>query len=142
MAVLRKRHTYRGESRFTTWAYKFALLEAAVQARRRTWQDREVPLEAEGWARLADRRAAPDDDAERAELLAAIGAGIADALTPHQRTVLVALTLNDVPIDVLADRLGSTRGALYKTLHDARRKLRAHLAERGLGTQNPQGGPA
>jgi RNA polymerase sigma-70 factor (ECF subfamily) len=54
-----------------------------------------------------------------------------DALTPRQRDVLVALALNGVPIDVLAERLGTTRGALYKTLHDARRKLRATLAEGG-----------
>jgi len=127
MAILRKLHTYRGESRFTTWAYKFALLEAAVRVRRRAWHGHEVPLEADGWARLADRRSSPDADAESSELIAAVCDGIAAALTPHQRTVLVALTLNDVPIDVLADRLGTTRGALYKTLHDARRKLRARL---------------
>ena len=59
-------------------------------------------------------------------------AAIAEALTPHQRRVLVALALNEVPIDVLAERLGTTRGALYKTLHDARRKLRRTLAEQGL----------
>ena len=132
MAILRKLHTYRGDSRFTTWAYKFALLEAAVEARRRTWQDREVPLEDDGWAQLADRRAAPDTDAETAELIDAVRSAISDALTPHQRTVLIAITLNGVPIDVLAERLSTTRGALYKTLHDARRKLRAHLAECGL----------
>ena len=139
MAIMRKLHTYRGDSRFTTWAYKFALLEAAVNVRRRSWHGREVPLEAEGWARLADRRIAPDLDAESAELIAAVCDGVAEALTPRQRTVLVALTLNDVPIDVLAERLGTTRGALYKTLHDARRKLRARLALSGLapdsGTQ-------
>jgi RNA polymerase sigma-70 factor (ECF subfamily) len=131
MAVLRKLGSYRGASRFTTWAYKFALLEAAVQVRRRSWHDREIPLEAEGWARLADRRPDPGRNAEQAELLAAVGDAIADALTPHQRSVLVALALNDVPIDVLAERLGSTRGALYKTLHDARRALRVRLAETG-----------
>ena len=49
--------------------------------------------------------------------------------------MLVALAVNGVSIDVLADRLGTTRGALYKTLHDARRKLRAHLADRGLGPE-------
>jgi RNA polymerase sigma-70 factor (ECF subfamily) len=49
--------------------------------------------------------------------------------------VLVALALNGVPIDVLAERLNSTRGALYKTLHDARRKLRKHLQERGLSLE-------
>ena len=53
-------------------------------------------------------------------------------MTPHQRRVLVALALNGVPIDVLAERLQTTRGALYKTLHDARQKLRGHLDERGL----------
>jgi RNA polymerase sigma-70 factor (ECF subfamily) len=127
MAILRKLHSYRGESRFTTWAYKFALLEAAVKVRRRAWHGHEVPLEADGWARLADRRSSPAADAESAELIAAVCDGIAAALTPHQRTVLAALTLNDVPIDVLAERLGTTRGALYKTLHDARRKLRARL---------------
>ena len=57
---------------------------------------------------------------------------IADVLTPHQRTVLVALAVNGVPIDILAERLNTNRGALYKTLHDARRKLRKHLTERGL----------
>ena len=54
VAIMRKLPTYRGDSRFTTWAYKFALLEAAVKVRRRAWHGREVPLEAEGWARLAD----------------------------------------------------------------------------------------
>jgi RNA polymerase sigma-70 factor (ECF subfamily) len=75
---------------------------------------------------------APADEAEQTELLHAVQQAIEDVLTAHQRHVLVALVLNDVPIDVLAERLGTTRGALYKTLHDARRKLRGHLAERGL----------
>jgi RNA polymerase sigma-70 factor (ECF subfamily) len=143
MAIMRKLHTYRGESRFTTWAYKFALLEAAVKVRKRAWQAREIPLEADGWAQLADRRSAPDLDAESAELIGAVCDAIAEALTPHQRSVLVALTLNDVPLDVLADRLGTTRGALYKTLHDARRKLRARLADDGLALDSAtQGGRA
>jgi RNA polymerase sigma-70 factor, ECF subfamily len=132
MAILRKLPAYRGDSRFTTWAYKFALLEAAARMRKRAWQGRELPLEQDAWALLADRRSAPDVDAETAELLGAVCDGIAEALTPHQRTVLVALTVNGIPIDVLAERLGTTRGALYKTLHDARRKLRARLALDGL----------
>jgi RNA polymerase sigma-70 factor, ECF subfamily len=141
MAVMRKLHTYRGDSRFTTWAYKFALLEAAVRVRKRAWSAHEIPLEADGWARIADMRNAPDAEAESSELIAALCDGIAEALTPHQRTVLVALTLNDVPIDVLADRLGTTRGALYKTLHDARRKLRARLSQDGLALESTtQGG--
>jgi RNA polymerase sigma-70 factor (ECF subfamily) len=132
MAVLRKLHSYRGDSRFTTWAYKFALLEAAAAMRRRPWHERELPLEADGWARFPDGRTSPAGQAEASELIDAIRDAIAEVLTPHQRGVLVALTLNDVPIDVLAERRGTTRNALYKTLHDGRRKLRARLAEDGL----------
>jgi RNA polymerase sigma-70 factor, ECF subfamily len=132
MAILSKLHTYRGDSRFTTWAYKFALLEAAAAMRKRPWNGRELPLEADGWARLPDDgRASPAGKAETSELIGAIRDAIAEVLTPHQRGVLVALTLNDVPIDVLAERRGTTRNALYKTLHDGRRKLRARLAEDG-----------
>lgn len=132
MSVLRRLGDFRGESRFTTWAYKFALLEAAVKLRRRAWQGREVPLEPEAWELLPAGAATPHQDAERGQLMAALREAIADDLTPHQREVLVALALNGVPIDVLAERLGTTRGALYKTLHDARRKLRAGLAARGM----------
>jgi RNA polymerase sigma-70 factor (ECF subfamily) len=136
VAILSKLHTYRGDSRFTTWAYKFVLLEAAAKVRRSAWRGREVPLEAEGWAQLRDdRRAAPDTQAEAFEVIGAVGDAIAEVLTPHQRAVLVALTLNDVPIDVLAERRATTRGALYKTLHDARRKLRARLAQDGLAIE-------
>jgi RNA polymerase sigma-70 factor (ECF subfamily) len=132
MAVLRKLDEFRGESRFTTWAYKFALYEAAVQVRRRAWQGREVPLESDAWALLAGSRATPEQDAETGELLRALQRGIEQALSPRQREVLVAVALNDVPIDVLAQRLSTTRGALYKTIHDARRRLRAQLAAQGL----------
>ena len=132
VAVLAKLGTFRGQSRFTTWAYKFALLEAGVAARRRAWSGRELPLTDEGWQRLEGSLASPATAAGTRELLAAIRDAIATELTAHQRDVLVALTLNDVPIDVLAERLGTTRGALYKTLHDARRKLRDVLGRQGL----------
>ena len=133
VAILRKLHTYRGDGRFTTWAYKFALLEAAAKMRRRPWIGRELPLEADAWAQLpAGPGASPDGRAEASELIYAVRDAIAEELTPHQRAVLVALTLNDVPIDVLAERRNTTRGALYKTLHDGRRKLRARLRKDGL----------
>ena len=119
-------------SRFTTWVYKFALLEAAVKLRKRSWQGREVPLEPETWSLFSSAGIEPSDGAEQSELLATLQRAIADVLTPHQRRVLVALALNGVPIDVLAERLSTNRGALYKTLHDARRKLRKHLDEQGL----------
>ncbi|HEU4973655.1 MAG TPA: sigma-70 family RNA polymerase sigma factor [Baekduia sp.] len=131
VAVLAKLAGFRGDSRFSTWAYKFALYEAAVRVRRRAWQHREVVLDPERWLAVRDGAGEPPDRLDRAELLTAVRALIATALTDRQRTVLVALTIQGIPIDVLAERLGSTRGALYKTLHDARRRLRAELAARG-----------
>ncbi len=132
VAILAKLDGYRGESRFTTWTYKFALLEAGVKVRRRSWQGREVALEPDAWSRLPGHGFSPEGEAQQGELLGELRRAIAERLTPHQREVLVALTLDGVPIDVLAERLTTTRGALYKTLHDARQKLRRHLAERGL----------
>jgi RNA polymerase sigma-70 factor (ECF subfamily) len=139
VAVLRKLDSFRGDSRFTTWAYKFALLEAAVTLRRRAWQQREIPLEDPAWDLIASHRASPAATTEHDELFAAVSRAIAEDLTPHQREVLVATTLDGVPIDVLAERMETTRGALYKTLHDARRKLRARLAEQGLSVVTDQG---
>jgi RNA polymerase sigma-70 factor (ECF subfamily) len=132
IAVLAKLDDYRGASRFTTWAYKFALLEAGVKLRRRAWHGREVVLEPEAWPAFADERSSAQEMLESAELLAALRGAIDGMLTQHQRDVFVALALNEVPIDVLADRLTTTRGALYKTLHDARRKLRRELARAGF----------
>jgi RNA polymerase sigma-70 factor (ECF subfamily) len=135
MSVLARLEDFRGDSRFTTWAYKFALLEAAVKLRKRAWQGRELPLEPESWSLFASAGLGPEDEAEQSELLQTLQAAVSEALTPHQREVLVALALNGIPIDVLAERLDTTRGALYKVLHDARRKLRAHLDERGISLE-------
>ncbi|HUF01817.1 MAG TPA: sigma-70 family RNA polymerase sigma factor [Gaiellaceae bacterium] len=132
VSVLARLEDFRGASRFTTWVYKFALLEAAVKLRKRSWQGREVLLEPETWNLFTSAGIAPGDEAEQSELLSTLQQAIAHVLTPYQRSVLVALALNGVPIDVLAERLNTTRGALYKTLHDARRKLRKHLKEQGL----------
>ena len=134
VAVLRKLDDFRGASRFTTWAYKFALLEAAATVRRRSWQGRELPLEPELWALIADDDLTAHQKAETTELFGALQHAIRHDLTAHQREVLVAVTLNDVPIDVLAERRNTTRGAIYKTLHDARRKLRSRLLARGFGS--------
>ena len=132
VSVLARLDDFRGASRFTTWVYKFALLEAAVKLRKRSWQGREVPLEPETWSLFTSAGIEPEAEVEQGELLATLQEAIEDVLTPHQRRVLVALALNGVPIDVLAERLSTNRGALYKTLHDARRKLRKHLKEQGL----------
>jgi RNA polymerase sigma-70 factor (ECF subfamily) len=139
MAVLAKLDGFRGESRFTTWAYKFALLEAGVRLRRRAWQEREVVLDSDSWTHFAQASHGPAADAEQSELMQALSACIGQELTPHQRQVLVALAIDGVPIDVLAERLSTTRGALYKTLHDARRKLRAKLSDKGFEIDNAMG---
>ena len=127
VSVLRRLDDFRGASRFTTWVSKFALLEAAVRLRTRAWQDQELPLEPEGRAFSPGTTFEPGAEADLDELLRALESAIAEVLTPRERRVLVALALNGVPIDVLAERLGSSRGALYKTLHDARAKLRRNL---------------
>ena len=135
MSVLRRLDDFRGASKFTTWAYKFALLEAAVKLRKRAWQGREIPLESEAWSAFSSADAGPELEAEQSELMATLQDAISSMLTEHQRQVLVALAIDGVPIDVLAERLDTTRGALYKTLHDARRKLRKHLGEAGLAPE-------
>jgi RNA polymerase sigma-70 factor (ECF subfamily) len=140
VSVLARLDDFRGASRFTTWAYKFALLETAVKLRRRAWQARELPQAPERWERVADP-GFPEDSADQAELVEAVRDAIATDLTRRQREVLLAVVLDGVPIDVLAERLGTTRGALYKTVHDARRKLRAALAARGLEAPAGRSGP-
>jgi RNA polymerase sigma-70 factor, ECF subfamily len=132
VAILSKLEDFRGQSQFTTWAYKFALYEAAARVRKLAWQGRELPLQPGDWPQVPDPGPAPHREVETNELLAAIRQEIESSLTPLQRKVLVALALNEVPIDVLAERLSTTRGALYKVLHDARKRLRAALIERGL----------
>ena len=132
MSILGRLDDFRGESRFTTWAWKFAFYEASVAVRKRRWLGREIPVEDEGWDAVA-REVSPGRQVEEMELLAALRIAVSEALTPHQRSVFIALALNQVPVDVLAERLGTTRGALYKTLHEARARLRAALAGQGLG---------
>ena len=82
MSVLARLADFRGLSRFSTWAYKFALLEAATKARRLAWRDRELPRPPEDWAALADPGGRPEAAAEHAELLAALRAAVAEVLTP------------------------------------------------------------
>jgi len=133
MSILRRLGDFRGDSRFTTWACKFAILEAGTKVRRYAWHGREIPVTPSFWPAAADGSPSPHQHAEAKELLSALEEEIA-RLTDRQREVFVAIALNEVPIDVLAERLNTTRGPVYKTLYDARRKLRAALGARGLGT--------
>lgn len=129
VAVLRQLDTFEGRSRFTTWVYKFGVLHAGVAVRRQAWRHREVPLP--DTLMVVDTSATPSGVAEGRDLADALRAAIAHELTPHQRRVTLALVVEQVPIDVLAERLGTNRNALYKTLHDARRRLRSTLADSG-----------
>jgi RNA polymerase sigma-70 factor (ECF subfamily) len=127
--VLAKLDTFEGRSRFTTWAYKFGILHAANEVRRQAWATREVCLPDD--ATWVDAAPGPEHHAEAADLAAAVASALAVALTPYQRRIAVALLVDHVPIDVLAERLGTTRGALYKTLHVARSRIRDHLTATG-----------
>src|SRR5690349_18911953 len=101
VAILAKLGDFRGASRFTTWAYKFVLLEAGVKARRRAWQGREVSLDDTAWDRVRDSGPTAQQRVEDAEALRAIRDAVQTVLTPHQRTVFTALAIQEVPIDVL-----------------------------------------
>jgi RNA polymerase sigma-70 factor, ECF subfamily len=86
----------------------------------------------EQWSVMVDSGLSTAGDAEQRALLDQIQESIKAELSPHQREVLLAVAVNGVPIDVMAERLNTTRGALYKTVHDARKKLRAGLDRAGF----------
>jgi RNA polymerase sigma-70 factor (ECF subfamily) len=132
LAVTAKLGQFRGESRFTTWAYKFVILEVSNKLGRHFWQRPAVALDAADWDRLPDRFGiSPAEHAERRDLIAALRRAVQEELTDRQRHVFTAIVVNGIPLDALVVQLGSSRNALYKTMFDARRKLRAALAANG-----------
>jgi RNA polymerase sigma-70 factor, ECF subfamily len=132
VAITRKLGQFRGESRFTTWAYKFVMLEVSDKIGRHFWQNPGVPLDAEDWDQLPDRFGfEPAREAEWRDLLAALRRAVDTELTARQREVFVAIVVNAVPLDALAIELGSNRNAIYKTMFDVRRKLRRALVANG-----------
>jgi RNA polymerase sigma-70 factor (ECF subfamily) len=132
MNILGKVDDFRGLSRFTTWAYKFAVFEVSSKVARHAWRRHPPSADQLSWEHEADTLASePGERAEQREQLAALSEAIKDALTPRQREVFVAIALNDVPIDVLALQLDSNRNAIYKNLFDARLRLRRRLAAAG-----------
>jgi RNA polymerase sigma-70 factor, ECF subfamily len=132
VAITAKLSAFRGESRFTTWAYKFAVLEVAAKLGRHFWQRPTTSMDVADWERLPDRFGiAPEDHAQRRELIDEVRRAVSEQLTAHQRQVFVALVVDDIPLDALVTRMGSSRNAIYKTMFDARRKLRAALVANG-----------
>ena len=131
-AVINKLDSYRGESRFTTWAYAFVINMASAKLARQARRSLPLTTDDQAWERLPDRLSVdPYSSAEVRDFLRALRTGVDRALTERQRQVFIAVALNDAPIDELAVQLGSNRNAIYKTLFDARRKLRAHLEATG-----------
>jgi RNA polymerase sigma-70 factor, ECF subfamily len=140
VAVTGKLGQFRGESRFTTWAYKFVIFEVSAKIARHFWRHPAVPLDAEQWERLPARFGAdPAHQAEWGDLFAALRRAVDTELTPRQREIFVAIVLNEVPLDTLVIHLGSSRNAIYKMLFDARRKIRAALAANGYLNHDPAG---
>ena len=132
MAITGKLGQFRGESQFTTWAYKFVIFEVSVKIGRHFWRHPSVPFDAEDWDRLPDRFGFdPAQEAEWRDLLAALHRAVDEELAERQRRVFVAIVLNNVPLDTLVIEMASNRNAIYKALFDARRKLRAALVANG-----------
>jgi RNA polymerase sigma-70 factor (ECF subfamily) len=131
-AITRKLRTFQGLSRFTTWASKFVVLEISSRLRRHAWRDRRIEWSAAAWERLASSDLTADRALEQQEQLDLLREAMAQHLTDRQRMILTAAVMEEVPIDVLAERLGSSRGAVYKALHDARSKLREAVTQPGL----------
>lgn len=140
MAVLNHLSDFRGDSRFTTWAYKFAINIALVAARHERWKG--ISLDAlasfdeeyfsESMLRDKSDEATPEQFAVQNEIGEIIQEVIKSELTEKQRCVLVLMVFHEVPIDEVARHLNTNRNAVYKLLHDARRKLKGTLQARGF----------
>ena len=138
VAIIAKIGEFRGESRFTTWAYKFVMFEVSGKIARHFWRQPAVPLDAADWDRLPDRFGLdPARESEWRDLAQALRRAVEEDLTEHQRRIFTAMVLDAVPLDALAAELGSSRNAIYKTMFDARRKLRASLVASGYLHDNP-----
>ena len=132
VAIIAKAGQFRGESRFTTWAYRFVILEVSAKLGRHFWRQPHVPMDTADWDQLPDRLGLdPARESEWRDLARALRRAVEQELTEHQRRIFTALVVDGVPLDALVARLGTSRGAIYKTMYDARGKLRACLVASG-----------
>jgi RNA polymerase sigma-70 factor (ECF subfamily) len=123
---------FRGESRFTTWAYKFVVFEVSTKLGRHFWKHSRASSAAVEWDRMPDRLGTrPADAAELQDLIAAVRAAAETCLTEKQREVFIAIVVEGIPLDALVTRLGTTRNAIYKVMFDARQKLHRELVNGG-----------
>lgn len=137
LRVMDNLHNFRGESLFTTWANRIAIRLAISDLRRARYKDFSLDdLTAEGEILPATQTnnspPNPEKAVERTDVLAKINRAMQEALTERQYQALTAVALRGVPMDVVAEQMGTNRNALYKLLHDARRKLKSHLESQGL----------
>lgn len=141
LSIMARLDGFRGESRFTTWAFKFVVLEVSSKVTRHAWRRSPLQLDDEGWERLPARLGVTGDSpealVEAQEMVDAVQVAIESVLTPHQRRVFLAVAVDGVPLDVLVERFDANRNAIYKTMFDARRKIRAQLVTNGYLADTP-----
>jgi RNA polymerase sigma-70 factor, ECF subfamily len=138
LAITAKLDQFRYESRFTTWAYGFVIREVSDKLGRHFWRGPTASPTEEDWNRLPDRFALdPHRRAEWQDLVDGLRRGVDECLTDHQRRLFVAIVLNAVPLDAMVVELDSNRNAIYKSLYDARRKLRRWLIANGYLDSEP-----
>ncbi len=131
LAIIAKLDSFRGESRFTTWAYRFAVLEVSAKLGRH-YRHPAGNLDAEDWDRLPDRFGIdPGERAAQAEMITAIRRAVDQELTARQRRLFVAVVLNGIPLDAVVIQAGMNRNSIYKAIFDARRKIGAFLIASG-----------
>jgi RNA polymerase sigma-70 factor (ECF subfamily) len=142
LKILKALDSFRGESRFTTWAQKIAVNVAFTELRRRRWQDTSLDQLTEGQSldfvpdMLIDRSAGPDQQAVQRIFLETLQRLIATELTDKQRQALVAVRVHGMPLEEVARRMGTNRNAMYKLLHDARQRLKKKMEEEGLSAED------
>jgi RNA polymerase sigma-70 factor, ECF subfamily len=132
LAILAKLAEFRGDSRFITWAYRFVILEVSSKLGRHYWRNPPVALDAEQWERLPDRLGLdPHQHAEATAILTQVRHVVDTELTDHQRRIFIAIVVDGIPLNALAERLDLQRNAIYKVIFDARRKIRRALVANG-----------
>lgn len=142
LKILSALDTFRGESRFTTWAHKIAVRVAYTELRRHRWRDRSLDEMTDLFesdfapAVLTDHSAGPEQQTLQRTLIEALHQVIAEELTDKQRQALVAVRVHGMPLEEVARRMGTNRNALYKLIHDARQRLKKHLMEKGLSPED------
>jgi RNA polymerase sigma-70 factor (ECF subfamily) len=142
LKILDNLDSFRGESKFTTWAQKIAVNVAFTELRRLRWRDFSLDELADSKGldfvpeMLVDRSARPDQQATQRIFLETLGRLIKTELTDKQRQALVAVQIQGMPLEEVARRMGSNRNAMYKVLHDARRRLKRRMEAEGLSPED------